>query len=429
MSFVNYDSLLRTVDSIEASIGILDYKKDNRFDDTRLISADYLITQIEQAFVAWREDSWSTAYSFEDFCRYILPYRGSNEPLEEWRPFFRDRYSDLANKMTNRTDPIEAAKLINKDIRSWFTFDPRFYFHPTDQGLAEMRQTGLGRCEDMTNVTIYGMRAMGIAVTSDYTPAWATSGNNHAWNAIVTPDGKVTPFMGAEADPGSYELAHRPAKVYRKMFDSQPGNLIFQERKQDVVPRWLGRKSYVDVTADYVPVTDAKVTFDNTVPDSVDIAYLCVFNSGEWRPIHWGRIESDTAIFTDMATDIVYLPALYLNKEIVGIGDPFLLEEGSTNDIFHADTSYLESIAFESTTGRTLVVSTDGVEKKEVAAGTLYELFYWSDGWQTLGHRTAGEESVKFENVPVGSLLWLVTEDGGREERIFSFQDGQQVWF
>lgn len=37
----------------------------------------------------------------------------------------------------------------------------------------------------MTNLAIFAMRANGLAVTSDYTPFWADSSNNHAWNAIL----------------------------------------------------------------------------------------------------------------------------------------------------------------------------------------------------------------------------------------------------
>ena len=81
-----------------------------------------------------------------------------------------------------------------------------------------MMETKLGRCEDMTNMTIFALRANGLPVTSDYTPHWANSGNNHAWNAILDKNDSVIIFMGGEANPGEYELGHKLAKVYRKSF-------------------------------------------------------------------------------------------------------------------------------------------------------------------------------------------------------------------
>ncbi|MCJ7459130.1 MAG: hypothetical protein MUP17_09085, partial [candidate division Zixibacteria bacterium] len=193
LDYRDYDTLRAEFDTLEAHHGSLDFEKKEIIYDLKTITADFLIKQIDYSFKAWREKPWAKNLSFEQFCEYVLPYRGSNEPLENWREFFWEKYKGLEKKMTDPSDPVQAAKLINDDVKSWFTFDPRYYYHPTDQELSEMLKNHLGRCEDMTNVTIYAMRANGLAVTSDYTPFWANAGNNHAWNAIVTPDGKAIP--------------------------------------------------------------------------------------------------------------------------------------------------------------------------------------------------------------------------------------------
>ncbi|MEA3446488.1 MAG: transglutaminase-like domain-containing protein, partial [Bacteroidota bacterium] len=323
--YENYDQLIKSFDELENKHGVLDFNKKDKFEDIKTIKSDFLIRHIDAAFDAWRNKPWAKNLSFEDFCEYVLPYRGSNEPLEDWRQTFIESYVSVNLQMTDSTDPIEAAALINTDIMTYFTFDPRYYYHPTDQGLTEMLENGLGRCEDMTNITIYAFRANALAVTSDYTPYWANTGNNHAWNAILNRENKVIPFMGCEANPGEYKLHNKMAKAYRKMFSEQKQNLYFQKRKQEKMPRWLAGKNYKDVTTDYVDVCDVAVTFDKEIPDSVDIAYLCVFNSGEWKPIHWGKIENSTTTFTDMGVGIAYLPALYLNEEIVPYGVPFIL--------------------------------------------------------------------------------------------------------
>ncbi|RME19945.1 MAG: transglutaminase domain-containing protein, partial [Candidatus Zixiibacteriota bacterium] len=312
LAYPDYKALTHAVDSIERERGELDYEHTGETDDAKVITADYLIHNIDAAFTAWREKPWARGLTFDEFCNYVLPYRGSNEPLENWRDTFLTRYADLTAELGDSADPIAVAARINDDIKSWFTFDPRYYYHPTDQGIKEMFASGKGRCEDMTNLAIYAMRANGLAVTSDYTPYWANSGNNHAWNAIVTPDGKVVPFMGCEANPGTYHLWNKLAKVYRKTFAQQPTTLAMQPHKQDSLPRFLGGDSYLDVTADYVPTVDVTITLKKSVPDSVDIAYICVFNSGHWRPIDWGRIEGNQATFHNIGTDIMYLPALYL---------------------------------------------------------------------------------------------------------------------
>jgi hypothetical protein len=429
LDYVNFEALLVAADSIEKERGEMDFQRGDKTLDVETITSDFLIEQIDYAFRAWREKPWAQGFSFYEFCQYILPYRGSNEPLESWRRPFWKRYIDIADSMTNPSDPIEAATLINDDIMSWFGFDPRFYYHPTDQGLSEMLANGVGRCEDMTNITIYAMRANGLAVTSDYTPHWANSGNNHAWNAIITPDSDVIPFMGAEANPGHYGLANKLAKVYRKSFGQKKDNLVFLKRKQEKIPPWLGGKSYIDVTAHYVDVCDVTVALTAEIPDSVDIAYLCVFNSGEWKAIHWGHIESSTATFTDMGKEIAYLPAFYINEEISPAGPPFILHDDCSLTELEPDTVEHTTVMLTSTTRRKQEISTDGVAKTFFTDGQEYELSYWDNGWQSVGTAQAGNKPLKFDNVPAVSLYWLVAKDSDKEERIFTFEKDLQVWW
>ncbi|MBR5612355.1 MAG: transglutaminase domain-containing protein, partial [Bacteroidaceae bacterium] len=48
--------------------------------DIHTLTADYLIDQIELAFEAWGKP-WAKEVSFDDFCRYVLPYRAENEAV------------------------------------------------------------------------------------------------------------------------------------------------------------------------------------------------------------------------------------------------------------------------------------------------------------------------------------------------------------
>ena len=429
LDYPDFEALQAAADSLEDEHGELDFEKNEMTYDLNVIKAAFLIRQIDQAFAAWRQKPWARYLTFDQFCNYVLPYRGSNEPLENWRQMFLQKYEDLDERMKDPSDPTEAASLINDDVKSWFGFDPRFYYHPTDQGLSEMMTNKLGRCEDMTNLAIYALRANGLAITSDYTPYWANAGNNHAWNAILVPDGRVVPFMGAEANPGSYKLSNKVAKVYRKMFAKQPDNLAFQDHKQEKIPRWLAGKSYLDVTADYTDVSDVTVELEKEVPDSVDVAYLCVFNSGEWQPIHWGRIKNGTATFTDMGRDIAYLPVLYINEEIEPAGAPLILDSQGLQEELGSKDDKTSPVQLTSTTRRKQEISTDGILKTYFTKDQEYELFCWKDRWQSLGKAAAGDKPLLFENVPAGCLYWLVATDSDKEERIFTIEDGRQVWW
>ncbi|MBC8180744.1 transglutaminase domain-containing protein [candidate division KSB1 bacterium] len=429
LAYPDYKSLIQAWDEKEKKLGTLDFSRDEIKEDLKNISADFLIHNIEMAFSAWQEKPWAKHLSFENFCEYVLPYRGSNEPLEKWRPHFWEQFKDLSKNMANPEDPIEATRLINNKIKSWFSFDPRFYRHPTDQGLSEMLKNKLGRCEDMTNLAIYAMRANGLAVTSDYTPHWADAGNNHAWNAILDRGGKVTMFMGGESNPGDYRLHGRLAKVYRKTYSLQKQNLVFQKPDWEKAPRWLSRKNYKDVTSDYTDVSDVTITLEQQVPDSVNYAYLCVFNDGEWKAIHWGKIEEQKTTFDDMGGNIAYLPMYYAKEKLIPAASSFILEENGELRKLIADEENTTKIKLLSTTRRKLLTSTDGIAKASFELGRNYELYYWQEKWVSLGKKAASHKPLTFDKVPADGLYWLVAEGSRKDERIFTIEDGKQIWW
>lgn len=63
--------------------------------------------------------------------------------------------------------------------------------------------------------------------------------------------------------------------------------------------------------------------------------------------------------------------------------------------------------------------------------GELYELFYWdASGWRSLGRRTGTMESeLTYDNAPANALFLLHNHTKGREERIFTYEDGRQIWW
>lgn len=64
-----------------------------------------------------------------------------------------------------------------------------------------------------------------------------------------------------------------------------------------------------------------------------------------------------------------------------------------------------------------------------IIPGNIYELFYWRNGWQSLGKKTAKDYYLNYDNVPENALLWLYCHSGGREERPFTYDNGKQIWW
>ncbi len=429
LQFENYDELLDAWDSLENQRGKIHFHRKKHIPDHEVIKADYLIRNIDQAFEAWQLP-WASHLSFEQFCEYILPYRSTNEPLEDWRSYFLKEYTWLKDSMLNSDDPIKACTFINSEIRSWFNFDERYYEHPTDQGLSELLEKKMGRCEDMTNLAIMAMRSWGIAVMSDYTPYWANTGNNHAWNAILDKDGKTIIFMGGEANPLAYQLKNKKAKVYRKTFARQPDNIVEVKNSWERVPKYLNNSSQIDVTNQYDNVADVALRLTVEKPDSVDYAYLCVFNSGEWKAIASTKVRNENEVnFKDMGLDIVYLPAFFKNENIIPAGPSFLLDKQGEVKELMASESELHNCRLSTTTRRTSGQTTDDIGTGNLKENKIYQLFYWAGKWKMI--MESGTEKGYFyaENIPVGALLWFKEKDGREEERIFTLENKALTWW
>jgi hypothetical protein len=65
-----------------------------------------------------------------------------------------------------------------------------------------------------------------------------------------------------------------------------------------------------------------------------------------------------------------------------------------------------------------------------IIPGQLYELFYWNNGgWISLGQQTATEYVLYYDNAPLNALFLLRNLIKGKEERIFTYESGQQIWW
>ncbi len=294
--------------------------------------------------------------------------------------------------------------------------------------LQEILSNKMGRCEDMTNLAIYAMRALAIPVMSDFTPYWANTGNNHAWNAIITHDGDAIPFMGCESDPGKYSIRSRVAKVYRKTFAKQSDNLASKLREGEKAPGWLKSEHYIDVTDKYTQTTDVKIAINREIPDSIRFAYLCVFNSGEWSAIQWSKLENRSVDFKGMGVDLCYLPMILQDDELVPIDDPIILQKDESLKTIRGNRS-IQEMTLLSTTKKKIANATEEKQIVHLKEGIEYELFYWEDEWQSIGKQTATSEPLIFVDVPADRLYWLVESESRKEERIFTYEDEKQIWW
>lgn len=68
-------------------------------------------------------------------------------------------------------------------------------------------------------------------------------------------------------------------------------------------------------------------------------------------------------------------------------------------------------------------------DDNDICPGDEYELFYWNEGWISLGCKTADSYELTFDGVPSNALLWLRDLTKGREERPFIYENNRQIWY
>lgn len=68
-------------------------------------------------------------------------------------------------------------------------------------------------------------------------------------------------------------------------------------------------------------------------------------------------------------------------------------------------------------------------DDNDITPGDLYELWYWDNGWHTLGRKEATDYNISWDEVPTGTLYWIYDRTRGVEQRIFTYRDGQVTWW
>jgi hypothetical protein len=249
-------------------------------DDVKYITAEYLINNIELAFQVWQQQPWGKNVPFAVFCEEILPYRIDEEPLENWREKILAAFSDLNRTFQEQPGitSVEACSMVNSQL-------PRFRL---TNDLPVMNYSMLmtvqrGTCSEMTALTLFVMRALGIPVTRDITLHWPNSDVGHEWNSVYDGAGKHISFMGAEFNPGRSHIGIYKAKskVFRPMFSKQQNTII---QNKNNVPVEFQNSYLQDVSHEYDGSVDVEIPIRYPTVDSTGYVYLATMGSGSLQP-------------------------------------------------------------------------------------------------------------------------------------------------
>ncbi len=152
------------------------FDKRDKVPDITSISSSYLINNIELAFQVWPKP-WNRNVCFNDFCRYILPYRSLHEHPSSLRETLMKTYLPLLDSLhiNNTYDAVMTMQKILKTRVAYHEVIPQYY--PTAE---EIHETGLGRCDGMVMYGVNMMRAVGVPTVAEHT-IWTRRNSEHYW--------------------------------------------------------------------------------------------------------------------------------------------------------------------------------------------------------------------------------------------------------
>ncbi len=310
--------------------------------DSHVITAGYLIQNIEWAFKVKDEQPWGAYISFIDFCEYVLPYRIGNEPLENWREIYYKEYQSLLDTMLTGSDVVEACQIINKANfdKSWQFIGWESIGNFPHFGADFLFENRIGPCVEMADLNIYALRAVGIPAGIDYLKLRPGGFTSHYWNFAIDTTGVSFDFAPFDAHPerGNFRTSfEQKGKVYRQTFSRQTNRLL-QYKTIDEIPPTLQSEYETDVSNLYFPIN--RISFNCTNPIAGEnIVYLCLFNNSEWMPVAWTEICNGEAVFPYVdCRNIAYLAAYFRHGKIIPFSDPLVVRESFLAKSISLDT-------------------------------------------------------------------------------------------
>jgi len=321
--------------------------------DIEVITAKYLIENIDLAYKVWKEKPWAQHLSFDEFCEWILPYRLDNEPLQNWRTFMYNELKWLDDSMKNSSDPKKACTFVNDEIAKNYQFSHKLGMIPDLGGIDSWKHRS-GLCENRYALITMAMRSVCIPTAIDYTIQFPRDAGNHSWTVLLDNDGKVKSFNGGEKKmvilypnvcPIDTAVIEKITVAYRKQYAKNPDALEYHQPINNI-PENL-RIVYATIVSEQyngTPQKNIDFTFHNKI--NSDYVYLFSFNYGlNLNAVAYAKVNNNRVTFNNIGRNAIYMIGTYNNKRIKLESKPFILPKIKGDEKFiKIDVNNTESV-------------------------------------------------------------------------------------
>ena len=323
--------------------------------DVEVMTADYLIYNIDHAFNQWKTRPWAKQLSYQEFRDWVLPYKVTElQSLDNWRDILSEYYSDSLSTIPpadyERNTIYGAIEIARNEIHSkQSAIGHRVIWE--DRGSIPMRSAATwvrmtyGTCMDYVTMGTAVFRSFGFPAAVDQVPSWGRNSEGHSWYLFLDDRGREQKtinslILGAGMQFYPYE---RIPKVWRNTYAINRDLVKYRNTAKYVYPFDMCQQDVTDrynITSDIQIETDTEKT--SQIKDKKYVYIAMAVNGGgpQWKVLDYGILKRGKAYFRKMGRNMLYIALGYNGKELIPICSPFILhKDGSIQYIIGAADS------------------------------------------------------------------------------------------
>ena len=317
--------------------------------DSKIITSEFLIKNIDAAFNVWRNERWAKHLTFEEFCEWLLPYKSVElQSFDNWRDTMSLKFSEDVRTMQyddeSYESPFRAINVIREElirkIRPTGMYNKCGYPMLSAQTISNMT---FGSCADYVNLGVLTFRSMGIPVIIDETPSWGRYRAGHSWYTLLNEHGEEMPSeWDISSCPGTPFFPYqRIPKVFRRTYSINRDRIPYNNESEYKYPFSLFSQ---DVTDRYFKTTDVTVDIRKHVNLVEDFAYIATFRGQQgavWTLLDVSPIKKGKVTFQKMGRNILYFILGYDGKMLIPVSAPLIIhKDGSIETVNFNLSSY-----------------------------------------------------------------------------------------
>ncbi|MFC5979095.1 transglutaminase domain-containing protein [Flavobacterium salmonis] len=423
-NFKNENEEKKWLDSVTSFRGKL-HEYENFLPDLKHISAQFLINNIDRAFEVKQKSPFCKGISDADFYEYILPYRVDLEKLEFWRDSVLNNFSkEQIDSIYNFSTVLAATNYVDKIYQKRFKFGERRYFKEKKvRSYSELIKDKEGKCNDMCNLVVLALRALGIPSGFDSIKYKRASNDvGHEWCFVK--DIKTNKNYQFDAlsnnGPGFFNLPYKNApKVARKQY-ALLADASVKNDKSVIHPDFF-ENNMLDVTSEYFETTNVTIQLEKKFQEPL---YLCIWHKGWWKPVDYFYNPNQTnATFNNISKDNLYCLTKYRFFTTEQVNEPFIVNK--FGEIKYCSSKELKK-----------QVSLNEYQNKELKKASNNTEILDFDNQQKICRKVAEKDGKKdewqsFSEVSIKTnTLYLLVDDFSKTQKVFILKDDGSVdWY